>query len=114
MSSFAKLLFSESVDGEGVLISTSGSPGTLIHTADATALDEIWLYAINNGTVLNDLTIEWGESAAKGHIIQTIPIKSGLVLIVPGLILTNSLSLRAFSETANFISVHGFVNRITQ
>jgi hypothetical protein len=36
-----------------------------------------------------------------------------LYLVVPGLLLTNSLVLKAFAATASEIVLHGYVNRIT-
>lgn len=51
--------------------------------------------------------------APDGNIEVTIPGESGLFLVVPGLLLTNSLVVKAFAATANVVCVHGFVNRIT-
>lgn len=114
MATYSKLVLSGSTDGKGIAISGSATPGTTIHTADATALDEIWLYAVNSSTSDVKLTIEWGEDTApNGNIEQTLAGEEGLVLIVPGLLLTNSLVVKAFAGTVNVIIIHGFVNRIT-
>jgi len=60
------------------------------------------------------LTLEWGEATAPdGNIEVTIPGESGLFLVVPGLLLTNSLVVKVFAAVTNVVIIHGFVNRIT-
>jgi hypothetical protein len=114
MATYTKELLSGSTDGKGIKITQTATAGDTIHTAHATSLDEIYLYAFNSGTADVKLTIEWGEATAPdGNIEVTIPGESGLYLIIPGLLLTNSLVVKAFAETANVIIIHGFVNRIT-
>ena len=77
------------------------------------ALDEIWLYAVNSSASSVKLTIEWGEATAPdGNIEITIPAESGYTLVVPGLLLQNGLTIRAFAGTANVILINGYVNRI--
>lgn len=115
MATFTKTLLSGSTNGKAILVSATASPGTDIHTAVAgtSSLDEIWLYAANSSSSDDKLTIEWGETTApKGNIELTIPGESGLTLIIPGLLLQNSLVIRAFASTANVICIHGYVNRI--
>jgi hypothetical protein len=47
----------------------------------------------------------------------TIAAESGLVLIAPGLIIKGNASaalvVKAFAATADVLTIHGFVNRIT-
>jgi len=115
MATFTKILLSGSTNGKAILVSATASPGTTIHTAvaDTSSLDEIWLYAGNSSSGDVKLTIEWGETTApNGNIELTIPPESGLTLVVPGLLLQNSLAVRAFASTANVICIHGYVNRI--
>lgn len=108
-----KQKLSGSTDGKAVKVVATATTGTTIHTAHASALDEIWLYAVNTGAAAVKLTLEYGTTtAADGNIEQTIQGESGLVLVVPGLILTNSLLLTAFAGTTNVILLAGFVNRI--
>ncbi len=115
MATYTKHILSGSTDGKGILITSGSTPGTTIHTADATSLDEIWVYAVNSSAGNVKLTIEWGEDTApNGNIEQTLAGESGLVLIIPGLLLTNSLVVKAFSDTINVIVINGFVNRISQ
>jgi hypothetical protein len=59
------------------------------------------------------LTIEWGEATApNGNIEVTVLPEAGLVTVIPGLLLTGSLVVKAFAGTTNVIVLHGFVNRI--
>ncbi len=114
MAIYTKLKLSGSTDGKGVLVSGSASgEAVTLHTAHASDLDEIWLYAVNSQAANVKLTIEWGQAdAPDGNIEVTIPGESGLYLVVPGLLLTNSLVVKAFAGTANVVIIHGFVNRI--
>lgn len=114
MATFSKVVFSGGTSGADILVAATATAGTLIHTAHATALDEIWLFAQNNTTADVVLTIEFGGvSSPKDLVIVTIPFKSGLVSVIPGICLTGSLVVRAFAATASVISIAGYVNRIT-
>lgn len=113
-TTYTKVKLSGCTDGKAIKVIQTATAGTTIHTAHATALDEIWLYAVNSDTTDRKLTIEWGEATAPdGNIEITIPAESGLVLVVPGLLLTNSLVVKAFAASANVVMIHGYVNRIT-
>lgn len=114
MATFAKQKLSGSTDGKMVKVVATATPGTTIHTAHATSLDEIWLWAVNSDTTDRKLTIEYGGATSPDCLIEvTIPAESGLVLVAPGLILTNSLVVTAFCATANVVMLGGYVNRIT-
>lgn len=114
MATYSKEKLSGSTDGRMVKIAATATAGTTIHTAHATALDEIWLYAVNSDTTARKLTIEFGGTTSPDDLIeQTIQPESGLVLVVPGLLVTNSIVVRAFCATANVVMIGGFVNRIT-
>lgn len=115
MDNFTKLKLSGSTDGRGIKVAATATAGTTIHTAHATDIDEIWLYAYNHHTADVNLTIEFGGTSSPDDLIQvSVPFKSGLKLVIPGFTLTNSLVVRAFAGTTNVIMIHGFVNRITQ
>jgi hypothetical protein len=60
------------------------------------------------------LTLEWGEATAPdGNIEINIGAEgTGLVLVAPGLLLQNSLVIKAFAGTADVITLTGYVNRI--
>jgi hypothetical protein len=111
--SFTKLKLSGSTDGKQIKVAATATAGTTIHTAHATSLDEIWLWAVNSDTTARKLTIEWGEATAPdGNVEVTIPAESGYMLVIPGMVLTNSLVVKAFAATANVILINGYVNRI--
>jgi len=115
MATFSKLPFSGSTNGKAILVSQTATAGNLIHTAQSgtAGLDEIWLYASNNGDTTVKLTVEYGGVNAADHIELNIPGESGLVLVVPGLVLNNAQIVRAFAGTTNVISISGYVNRIS-
>ena len=116
MATFSKRILSGSTDGKAIKVVQTATAGTTIHTAvsGTSNIDEIWLYAINSSASSVKLTIEWGEaSAPDGNIELTVLPEAGLVTVIPGLLLQNSLVVKAFAGTANVIMLHGFVNRIT-
>ena len=115
MATYSKELLSGSTQGKGILVAATGTAGTLIHTAVAgtTDLDEIWLYAVNTHSADIKLTLEWGEATEpNGNIEQTVPTESGLMLLVPGLLLQGGNVVKAFAGTASEIIIHGYVNKI--
>ena len=114
MATFSKVKLSGSTDGKAVKVVQTATAGTTIHTAHSTALDEIWLYAHNSSASMVKLTLEWGEATAPdGNIEINIGAEgTGLVLVSPGLLLTNSLVVKAFAASANVVTLTGYVNRI--
>lgn len=114
MATYSKVVLTGSTNGRSIKVSATATPGTTIHTAHSTSLDEIWVYAQNTDTTDRKVTVEFGGTTSPDDTFEvTIPAESGLILIVPGLILTNSLVLKVFAATANVIIINGFVNRIT-
>jgi hypothetical protein len=119
MATFSKLILSGSTDGKGIKVVQTATAGTTIHTGSSTAttLDEIWLYAVNTDSTDRKLTIEWGGVASPDDLIEyTVKAENGLYLIAAGLLIKGNatpLVVRAFAATANVISIHGYVNRIT-
>ena len=117
MATFTKQLLSGSTNGKGVKVAATATAGTLIHTAVAgtSAMDEVWLYANNTSSGTVKLTIEWGEATAPdGNIEINIGGEgTGLILISPGILLQNGLTIKAFAGTANVINIFGYVNRIS-
>ena len=116
MATFSKTLLSGSTNGKAIKVVQTATAGTTIHTAvsGTSNIDEVWLYAINSSASSVKLTIEWGEATAPdGNIELTVLPEAGLVTVIPGLLLQNSLVVKAFAGTTNVICIHGFVNRIT-
>jgi hypothetical protein len=116
MATFSKQLLSGSTNGKAIKVAATATAGTLIHTAASgtSTLDEIWLYAHNTSSASVKLTLEWGEATAPdGHIEVNIGAEgTGLILVAPGILLQNSLVVRAFASSANVINIFGYVNRI--
>jgi hypothetical protein len=120
MATFTKRKLSGSTDGLAVKVTGTGTGSAVtVHAAYTTVTtaglcDEIWLYANNTSASAVKLTLEWGTAtAADGNIELTIAAEAGLVLVVPGLILQNSKTVKAFAGTADVILLTGFVNQIS-
>lgn len=116
MATYSKQLLSGSTNGKAIKVAATATLGTTIHTAvtGTTDYDEIYLYAVNSSASAVKLTLEWGEATAPdGNIEYTVPAEDGLYFVAPGLLLQNSLVVSAFAGTADVITIHGFVNRIT-
>lgn len=120
-NSVKKLKFSAAVNGKGILVVATATPGTAIHVTENIAADddEIWLWLQNSDTKDNLVTIEFGGVTNPGFtIIVTVPWKQGLVLAIPGLLLPDAgggaLTIAAFAATANVVSAFGYVLRITR
>ena len=119
MATFSKIALSGSTDGRLIKVAATATAGTTIHTGSSTAstFDELWLYAVNSDTTDRKLTIEWGGTSSPDDLIeQTITAESGLLLVVPGLVIkgnATALVVRAFAASANVVMIGGYVNRIT-
>jgi hypothetical protein len=118
MATAVKRKLSGSTDGKAIKITQTATAGDTIHTAvagtTAGTFDEIWLWAYNGHTADVILTIEFGgASVPDQNVVVTIPYRAGLVPVVPGLILQNGMVVKAFAETANVVTIIGYVNSIT-
>lgn len=119
MATYSKIHLSGSTDGKLIKVAATATAGTTIHTGSSTATtyDEVWLYAVNSDTTDRKLTIEFGGTSAPDDLIeQTITAESGLILVVPGLVIKGNatpLVVRAFAATTNVVMIGGYVNRIT-
>lgn len=120
MATYTKQLLSGSSQGKAIKVAETSSTGTTIHATGTSSsiIDEVWLYAYNSDTTSRLLTIQFGGTTAVDNDIKiSIPSQSGLTLIVPGFIITGTGSaantIYAYAETANVITVSGYVNRIS-
>ena len=117
MATFTKTLLSGSTNGKAIKVVATATAGTTIHTAvsGSSSIDEIWLYAHNSSAGVVKLTLEWGEATAPdGNIEISLAAEgAGLVLVSPGILLQNSLVVKAFAGTANVVTLTGYVNRIS-
>jgi hypothetical protein len=119
MATFSKTILSGSTNGRPVLVNTTSSNTLVVHTAstNTSVQHEIWIYAMNTDTTDRKLTLEFGGVTSPDDLIeQTITAEGGLLLVIPGLILSGNAStaptITAFANTANVVSVLGFVNVI--
>jgi hypothetical protein len=114
MATFSKQLLSGSTNGRQIKVAATATAGTLLHTAHATDKDEVHLFCVNSSGSAVKLTLEWGGVSSPDDLIEiTIPAESGLQLIIPGLVVTGSVVIRAFAASANVLLISGWVNRIT-
>jgi len=117
MATYSKELLSGTpANGRVIPIVAVATPGTLLHTAHATAKDELYLWVSNATAAAATLTIEWGGVLDPGdHMTKalSIPANSPPIPIVTGVPVTGSVVVRAFSGTASALNISGYVNRIT-
>lgn len=113
---FKKRGLSGSVDGKGIKVAATASPGTLVHTAlsskAANEWDEIYIDAVNTSASAVKLTVQWGGTVDPDDSVEiTIPAETGFTEVIPGHVLQNGAVVRAFAATANVVVLHGCVNR---
>jgi hypothetical protein len=112
----SRIPLSGSTHGRGVKVAATSSAGTTIHTATSstTDCDVITMYAYNSSASAVNLTIQWGGTTSVDDDIKlSIPATSGLTLVLPDLVLRNSLVVKAYAGTADVVTIHGFANRVT-
>jgi hypothetical protein len=124
MATYTKVHLSGSTGGQPITLDKTNVPGTLIHTTETSSakIDEIWIYANNTSASETKLTIEYGGAGdvtgGVGDNLIEIPIaaEAGLVLVIPGLILSGTgsagRSVWASSASLGTINITGYVNRI--
>ena len=117
MATYSKHLLSGSTNGKNISVTgnATGSAVT-VHTAisGTSNLDEIWLYATNTSAAAVVLTVEFGGTTDQADYIELdLAADSGMTLIIPGLLLQNSLLVKAWAASADVININGYVNRIT-
>tara|TARA_A100000172_G_scaffold60505_1_gene39976 strand:+ start:702 stop:1064 length:363 start_codon:yes stop_codon:yes gene_type:complete len=119
MATFTKQELSGSTDGRGIKVTgTATGAAVTVHTAQSGTgdnnYDEVFVYANNSSTAAILVTIEFGGTTDPDDLIEvSVPAQQGLMLIVPGLVLQNSLVIKAWASVANQVSLFGFVNKVT-
>lgn len=111
----SRIPLSGSTHGRGVKVAATSSAGTTIHTATSstTDCDVVTMYAYNSSGSAVNLTLQWGGTTSVDDDIKlSIPATSGLTLVVPDLVLRNSLIVKAYASTADVVTIHGFANRV--
>jgi hypothetical protein len=120
MPTYTKIPLSQSPIGAGIIVTSSGVPGTFLHASqnNSVDLDEVWLYANNTGLADASLTLHWGVTGSS-NILGPIIVQAyaGPTLVSPGLVLEGSGSTASvvygISSIPSGINVYGYVNRIT-
>lgn len=112
----SKQLLSGSTNGKPIQITgtASGSQNT-IHTAHASSKDEVWLWATNNSGVDAVLTLAIGSTANTSELILdevTVTANTTPIPVLPGIPITGSVTITAFTTTGSDVNITGFVNRI--
>lgn len=96
---------------QGVLLDDTW---TTVHATDS--LQEIWLYANNTSSSDVTLDIGWCSTSPTSNTGSTItvgvPGQTGLLLVVPGLLIPASLYIVAQAATADVVVLYGFANKI--
>jgi len=116
---YSKQILSGSTNGRMVEVNNLTSPGTTVHTVQATTtngIEEVYLYAMNAGTATSPsrLTIELGGTGTADHVIVDLAEMDGLNYLVPGVSFTATTSIiRAFATASGIFHLAGWVNRAT-
>lgn len=114
-TTITKEFLSGSTNGRGIKVAATATPGTTIHTAHATAKDEITCIVTNTDTSDRAIAFEFGGTTAPDDNMTFIIPAGETVMCIPGIPLSGSLVLKAFcAAAANKLIVFGFVNRIIQ
>lgn len=109
-----RINLSGSTDGRPISVAATATPGTVIHLTNSPEIDEIFLWVTNRTGTAATLTLEWGGTGTSDHLCSalSIPANSPAILVADGLLLGNTLRVRAFSGTANALNISGYANRI--
>lgn len=120
MSPITREFLSASTNGNFINITTSGSPGDLIHTATSTGgeKDEVWLWGVNNTGTDASVVIEWAGTDDVTDIQQVgIPAANGDQLLIAGKTMAGGLATRVYTThataTVSGLNMSGHVNRIS-
>ena len=117
ISAIERIVLSGSTNGRGIKVTatTSGGANT-IHTATSTdgVIDEVWLYCYNSGSSALVLYLCLGGTTDPDDIIKiTIPTQTGDILVLAGECFNGGVVIKAYAQTANYLVIRGYVNRIT-
>lgn len=117
-----QIKLSASVQGRRIKITTTSTPGDLLHTTGSglstVVYDRLFLTAVNSDTVNRLLTIQFGGlTSPDDDIFVTIAPNSGLVIVVDGDLLAgdgaSGVNVRAFCDSANKVTIGGYVMRVS-
>lgn len=122
MATYSKQFLSGSTNGLPLsLYSTSSQQPDTIHTTQSSSSvkDEIWVYANNMNSAGATISLFFDNAPAQ-EIVLTIPAESGLILVIPGLLVSgngqagNSLVAYLLDQADyGLVNISGYVNRIS-
>lgn len=112
---FSKQLLSGSTNGRPVEIIATSSPGTTVHTVQATATgarEMAYLWAVCSAATDMLLNLECGGTATTDLLEMSITARDGPILVCPGVALTATSSIiRAYATATGGLAIIGYVNR---
>lgn len=112
MATGTRFKLSSSTNGRPIQITATATPGTPIHTADASDNDEVDLVAYNGDTSARQVTLEWGATGIGSELgpVEIPPLS--WFPIAAGLHIEGGASIAAYADAANVVKIAGKVNRI--
>ena len=114
MASISRRVLSGSTNGQPIAVTATSSPGTTINVASATKINMITLTAKNTATVDRILTIEWGGTSTRNHIIGVIPAQDSLYMQVDNMpIEGTTATIAAFATATSGLDILGYVDVFT-
>jgi hypothetical protein len=112
MNTYTKAPLSSSPFGRAIAVTGTASPGVLIHTASASQLDEVYLYAQNNGASAVLVNVAWGGTTVYDLTQTLVASQSGRTMLTDGKLITNAGTISAYLSSVGTVCFDGFVNRI--
>ena len=117
ISGVESILLSGSTNGRGIKVTGTNAAGKVtIHTATNTAntVDQVWLFAANQGTAPIVLTLCMGGTTDPDDLVtMTLPAQCGDIPVVLGERFGGGVVLSAYAGTVDKICIRGHVDRIT-
>jgi hypothetical protein len=112
LTTFTKATLSSSPFGRSIAVTGTTSPGALIHVPSLSQLDEIYLYAQNNGASSITLNILWGGTTVYDLTQTLLAPQNGRTMLTDGKLLTGAGIIGAYLSAPGTVAIDGFVNRI--
>jgi hypothetical protein len=104
MATFSKQFLSSSINS-----SYNGLPIELKTSGTTTELEEIWLYGSNTNSSEKVVVLQMGNTGSQYEVVQSLAGRSGLTLLVPGIVIGKIDSLSGVTFPAAGCQVAGYV-----
>lgn len=98
---------SGSTAGKLIKIAATSSPGTTIHTTNATNPEKLWFKATNKHSSAVTVTIQWGGTSADDEWSFLLDPVTSPIEIVAGDVLGASSTVKVYASVTNVIFVLG-------